>query len=77
MTDLRGTTPNILDSKSSQRPSLAKTTARLLLATAIGGVAIAAAVPQAAQAQFVCVGNADGAAVGEGLMGTSASGDGG
>jgi len=48
----------------------------LLAATALG-FALAACVgtPQA-QAQFVCIGNADGAAVGNGLAGTSASGQG-
>jgi len=60
--------------KPARRPSLTRLTARLLLASALGGAA-ALAAPQAAQAQFVCVGNATGATVGA-VLGPTASGDG-
>jgi hypothetical protein len=44
-----------------------------VLAMALTGIA---AAPQPAEAQFVCVGNASGAAVGDGVVGNTASGDG-
>jgi len=74
MTDLRDTQSNSLDSNRAHRPSLGRFTGRLLLASALGGLGALAAAPQAAHAQFVCVGNTDGAAVGDGLAGTSAAG---
>ena len=74
MTTLRKSNTKKSRLNQSTRSSLGRFTGRLLLASALGGLAALAAAPQAAQAQFVCVGNTDGAAVGDALAGTSAAG---
>ncbi len=75
MEDHRETVSFLTTLRSSQRRPTGRLTARLLLATALCGVGYLTAKPQPAQAQFVCIGSIDGAEVGDGIAGASASGN--
>jgi len=75
MTDYRNSTALSTGSERPPQGSIGQVTARLLLASALGSLAYFGVSPEPALG-FVCVGNFNGAVVGDGFAGVSAGGDG-